>query len=155
MTAEEHNKTLATLYFVYAGIHGLTLIALLLLVFAVQSATSAGNLLSSFWITISLVVFLVLLFVVGIWPLLVGFGLRKRRSWVKPLGIPLAVISMVNIPIGTALGIYTIKFFRSAGGAKLYGGTALTATESELQEAELQDAMSGAKPLMTWADRLK
>jgi len=150
MTAEEHNKTLATLYFVYAGIHGLTLIALLLLVFAVQSATSAGTLLSSFWMIISLAVFLVLLFVAGVWPLVVGLGFRKRRSWVKPLGIPLAIISMVNIPIGTALGIYTIKFFRSEGGAKLYGGRASTATDSELHEA-----MSGAKPLMNWADRLK
>ncbi|HKP36382.1 MAG TPA: hypothetical protein VJT71_05950, partial [Pyrinomonadaceae bacterium] len=133
MTPEEHNKTLATLYFVYAGIHGLTLIALLLLAFAVQSAT--GNLLSSFWMMISLVVFLVLLFVVGIWPLLVGFGFRKRRSWVKVVGIPLAVVSMANIPIGTALGIYTIKFLRSPGGAKLYGGKASNETDHDLQEA--------------------
>lgn len=150
MNAEEHNKTLATLYFVYAGIHGLTLIALLMLVFAVQSATGAANLMSSFWMTISLLVFLVLLVAVGIWPLLVGFGFKKRRSWVKPLGIGLAIVSMLNIPIGTALGIYTIKFFRSPDGIRLYGGKASTATDSELQEA-----MGGAKPLMNWADRLK
>jgi hypothetical protein len=150
VTAEEHNKTLATLYFVYAGIHGLTLIALLMLVFVVQSATGAGSLMSSFWMTISLVIFLVLLFAVGIWPLVVGFGFKKRRSWVKPLGIGLAVVSMVNIPIGTALGIYTIKFFRSQGGIQLYGGQASTATDNELQEA-----VGGAKPLMNWADRLK
>jgi hypothetical protein len=150
LTAEEHNKTLATLYFVYAGIHGLTLIALLMLVFAVQSATGGTKLLSSFWMTISLIIFLVLLFVVGLWPLLVGFGFKKRKPWVKPVGLLLAIVSMVNIPIGTALGIYTIKFFRSEGGIKLYGGKASTASEGDLH-----DAMSGAKPLMKWAERMK
>jgi hypothetical protein len=150
LTAEEHNKTLATLYFVYAGIHGLTLIALLMLVFVVQSATGGSNLLSPFWMTVSLISFLVLLFVVGLWPLLVGFGFKKRKPWVKPVGLLLAIVSMVNIPIGTALGIYTIKFFRSEGGIMLYGGKASTASEGDLQ-----DAVSGAKPLINWAERMK
>ncbi len=150
MTAEEHNKTLATLYFVYAGIHGLTLIALLLLVFAVQSATGASRFFSTFWMTVSLVIFLVLLVVAGIWPLLIGLGFKKRKRWVKPLGLPLAVVSMINIPIGTALGVYTIKFFRSEGGVRLYGGKATTTGD-----VELQNAMGGAKPLMNLADRLK
>jgi hypothetical protein len=147
MTAEEHNKTLATLYFVYAGIHGLTLIALLMLVFAVQSAFAF---LSPFWFTMGAIVFVFLLMIVGILPLLAGFGFKKRARWVKPLAYPLAIISMVNIPIGTALGVYTLKFFRSEGGARIYGGKASMASD-----AELHDALSGTKPLMNWADRMK
>jgi hypothetical protein len=135
---------------VYAGIHGLTLIALLLLAFAVQTATSGVALFSPFWLTVSLVVFFILLIVVGIWPLLVAFGFRKRKRWVKPLGFALAIISMVNIPIGTALGVYTIRFFRSEGGVRLYGGKGTTASD-----AELHDAMGGAGPLLNWGDRLK
>lgn len=150
MTAEEHNKTLGTLYFVYGGIHGLTLAALLLLVFAVQTATSGGKLFSPVVMTIGGVVFVVLLLVVGLLPLLAGFGFRKRKRWVKPLGIGLGIISMINVPIGTALGIYTLKFFRSDGGARLYGGPSSTAGDGELQ-----DAMRGTRPLMNWADRLK
>jgi len=38
MTAEEHNKTLATLYFIYGAMHGLTLAGLLLLVLGVKLA---------------------------------------------------------------------------------------------------------------------
>jgi hypothetical protein len=49
MTAEEHNKTLATLYFIYSGIHGLTLIGLLLLVLVVKFATPALRLVSTRW----------------------------------------------------------------------------------------------------------
>src|SRR6266849_5161974 len=150
MTAEEHNKTLATLHFIYGAMHGLTLLGLLLLVFVVNLASPAANLISTFWIALSVVVFVVLLFAVGLLPLLVGYGLMKRRRWAKPLGVSLAIISLINIPIGTALGIYTFKFFKSAGGIKLYGGGVSTAGESELQ-----DALRGAQPLVNWADRLK
>ncbi|SRR5258707_5989240 len=150
MTAEEHNKTLATLHFIYGGMHGLTLLGLLLLVFVFVMGSPAANSISAFWLAVSVFVFVVLLFAVGLLPLLVGYGLTKRRRWAKPLGIVLAVVSLINIPIGTALGIYAFKFFRSEGGIKLYGGKAST-----VKERELQDAAQGAQPLMKWADRLK
>src|SRR5438128_11322753 len=98
----------------------------------------------------SAIVFIVLLLLVGILPLVVGMGFTKKRRWAKPVGSALAVASMINIPIGTALGIYTLKFFRSEGGIKLYGGRTSSAGEDELQ-----DALRGAKPLMNWAERLK
>jgi hypothetical protein len=147
MTAEEHNRTLATLHFIYGGMHGLTLLGLLLMVIVLMTASPAASSISAFWIAVSVVVFVVLLFAVGLLPLLVGYGLMKRRRWAKPLGICLAIISLINIPIGTALGIYTFKFFKSAGGVKLYGGGVSTASESELQ-----DALHGAQPLMNWAN---
>src|ERR1700687_4830704 len=146
MTAEEHNKTLATLYFVYGGIHGLTLVALLLLVF-VAMATPAADLISPRLAAIGIILFLVLLLIAGLFPLLVVYGFLKRKSWVKPLSLTVAIISLVNIPIGTALGIYTSKFFRSDGGIKLYGGKSATAGEGDLQ-----DALKGAQPLMSLAD---
>ncbi len=150
MTAEEHNKTLATLHFIYGAMHGLTLLGLLLLVFVFMMASPAASSISASWIAVSVVVFLVLLFAVGLLPLLVGYGLRKHRRWAKPIGIVLAVVSLINIPIGTALGIYTFKFFRSEDGIKLYGGGASSASESELQEA-----LHGAQPLMNWAKRTR
>ena len=150
MTGEEHNKTLATLWFIYGAMHGLTLLGLLLLVLIVKLSVSDAITLSGFWIAISVITFLVLLMVVGVLPLLVGFGFRKRSRRLKPLAQALAIISLVNIPIGTALGIYTIKFFRSEAGIRLYGGKG-----SSTSESELKDAMHGAKPLMNWANRSK
>jgi phosphoglycerol transferase MdoB-like AlkP superfamily enzyme len=149
MTAEEHNKTLATLYFVYSGIHGLTLIGLLLLVLVLKLATPATEFMSSFWLFVGVIVFVILFLAVGLLPLIVGYGFRKRASWLKPIAYLTAVLSLLNIPIGTALGIYTIKFFRSEAGVKLYGG------EAASTESELKNAMHGAQPLMNWADRLK
>jgi len=150
MTTEEHNKTLATLYFIYGAMHGLTLAGLLLLVLAVKLAAVGSSSISTFWIGIGVLVFIVLLLLVGLLPLVEGYALKKHKRWARPFGIILAVISLINIPVGTALGIYTIKFFRSEGGVRLYGGRAATASD-----AELRDALKGSQPLMNLADRLK
>ena len=150
MTGEEHNKTLATLWFIYGAMHGLTLLGLLLLVLIVKLSVSDAITLSAFWIAISVIAFVVLLMFVGVLPLLVGFGFRQRSRWLKPSAQALSIVSLINIPIGTALGIYTIKFFRSYAGTSLYGGKGSSATE-----AELSDAMRGAQPLMNWANRSK
>jgi hypothetical protein len=150
MTAEEHNKTLGTLHLIYGAIHGLTLVGLLILILFVVLATPAAANLSTLWMVISGLIITVVFIVVGLLPVIVGYGFRRRARWVKPVGIILAVLSMVNIPIGTALGIYTIKFFRSSAGVELYGGTVASTTEGELK-----GAMDGAQPLMKFADRLK
>ena len=150
MTAEEHNKTLATLYLIYSGIHGLTLVGLLLLVLVVKFATPAVEVITPTALALGSVAFVILFLAVGLLPLLVGYGFRKRAAWVKPLGTIVAIISLVNIPIGTALGVYTMKFFRSAAGRALYGGQGTRASDDELK-----DAMRGTQPLMNWADKLK
>jgi len=150
MTGEEHNKTLATLWFVYSGIHGLTLIGLLLLVLVVNFTTPAAELITSFWLSVGGFAFVVLFLIVGLLPLMVGYGFRKRASWLKPVAFVTAILSFVNIPIGTALGIYTLKFFRSEAGVKLYGGRRASTAEDELK-----NAMHGAQPLMNWAKRVK
>jgi hypothetical protein len=150
VNAEEHNKTLATLYLIYSGIHGLTLIGLLLLVVVVKFATPAAEIISTTTVAIGGVVFVILFLAVGLLPLIVGCGFRKRAGWVKPLATLVAIISLVNIPIGTALGVYTMKFFRSEAGRALYGGKGVSASDDELK-----DAMRGAQPLMNWADKLK
>jgi hypothetical protein len=149
MTAEEHNKTLSTLYFVYGAIHGLTLLALLGLVLIFKFASVAGELLSASVMMIGAIVFVLLMLLVGILPFVAAIGFKQRRAWVKPLAIGLALVSLVNLPIGTALGIYTIKFFRSAG-VELYGGQA-TATDAN----ELENALNRAKPLMNVGERIK
>lgn len=49
--------------------------------------------------------FLVLLSVPGI---IGGIGLLKHKPWARILVLILAVLDLLNIPIGTAVGIYTI-----------------------------------------------
>ena len=148
MTAEEHNQTLALLHFIYAGIHGLTLAALVLLIFVARSASPISLSISAFWIKFGIIAFVIVLVAVVLLPLLAGYGLRKRKRWAKPITIVSGVVSMINIPIGTALGIYAIKFLSSAAGSTLYGGSGAAS------EMELQHAFQRTKRLTDLADRL-
>jgi hypothetical protein len=40
--------------------------------------------------------------------LLAGYGLLKRKKWGQILGIVVGALSLFNIPVGTALGAYTL-----------------------------------------------
>src|SRR5215471_3146935 len=150
MTAAEHNKTLATLWFVYGAMHGLTLLGLLLLILVIKLSVSEAISMSGGWLALSAITFLVLMMVVGLLPLVIAVGFRKRAGWLKSSAVALSIVSLINVPIGSALGIYTIKFLRSSAGVSIYGGTAPSATDAELAEA-----MRGAQPLMSWANKSK
>jgi hypothetical protein len=46
------------------------------------------------------------LVVTSVASVLCGWGLLQRRRWARILGIVLSAVSLINFPIGTALGIY-------------------------------------------------
>ncbi|HCA81538.1 MAG TPA: hypothetical protein DEP53_17540 [Bacteroidetes bacterium] len=52
-----------------------------------------------------LAIFLLILSVPGI---IGGIGLFKRKEWARILVLVLSVLHLVNIPIGTGIGIYSI-----------------------------------------------
>jgi len=49
-----------------------------------------------------------LLVVLGIPGLVAGAGLLARKSWARILAIVVGILGLVNIPIGTAIGVYTL-----------------------------------------------
>jgi hypothetical protein len=48
-----------------------------------------------------------ILVVVSIPGIITGWGLLKRKSWSRPLAIVIGFLSLMNVPFGTALGVYT------------------------------------------------
>ncbi|MCP4581123.1 MAG: hypothetical protein GY839_05860 [candidate division Zixibacteria bacterium] len=48
------------------------------------------------------------LLVVSLPAIIGGVGLLKKQNWARILVLILAFLNLINIPIGTALGIYTI-----------------------------------------------
>jgi hypothetical protein len=50
----------------------------------------------------------VLVLVKGALGFLAGWGLLQREAWARMLTVVLAFLSLFNIPLGTALGIYTL-----------------------------------------------
>jgi hypothetical protein len=49
-----------------------------------------------------------------------GWGLMERQPWARPLTLVLGFVSLINIPLGTALGIYTIWVLMSSEAGEEY-----------------------------------
>jgi len=49
-----------------------------------------------------------------------GLGLRKRKNWARILVIILGFLNLPAIPLGTALGIYTLSILLKEDTAKLF-----------------------------------
>jgi hypothetical protein len=49
-----------------------------------------------------------------------GVGLLERRSWARVLAIVLGIISLIHMPFGTALGIYTLWVLMPAESEREY-----------------------------------
>ncbi|HBL29198.1 MAG TPA: hypothetical protein DD490_20395 [Acidobacteria bacterium] len=63
--------------------------------------------------------FLVLLSLPG---LFAGYGLLKRRPWARILAIVVGALHLYNMPLGTALGIYTFVILADAKADGLFRG---------------------------------
>lgn len=50
-----------------------------------------------------------------------GWGLLQRDSWARPLALVLAFLSLLNLPFGTALGIYTLWVLLPGSAGEEYG----------------------------------
>lgn len=50
----------------------------------------------------------ILMVLLGLPGIVAGYGLLTRRSWARTLTIVLGVLGLVNFPVGTAIGIYTL-----------------------------------------------
>ncbi len=53
-----------------------------------------------------------------------GIGLLQRRPWARILAIVLGVIALLNIPLGSGLGVYTLWALFSPESQKEYEGMA-------------------------------
>ena len=56
--------------------------------------------------------------------LLAGYGLLKRHSWARGLALVLGFLNLFQVPIGTALGIYTFWVLLKDEAASHFTGTA-------------------------------
>lgn len=66
--------------------------------------------------------FVVFLLAVSLPGLITGIGLLKFQSWARIVGIVLAAINLINIPFGTALGIYGLWVLLNKETEALFAG---------------------------------
>ena len=63
---------------------------------------------------------LVLLFVLSVPGIVAGVGLLSYQPWSRILTIVLSILNLVNIPFGTALGVYGLWVLFTTEGAQLF-----------------------------------
>ena len=68
------------------------------------------------------IVGLIFFAVVGLPGLLAGYGLLKQKKWGQILGIVVGILSLFNIPIGTAIGGYTLFVLFQDSANAYFGG---------------------------------
>ena len=103
------SKQINLISYLYIGVGILTLLGAIITTIAI----AGGGLLSEDETAIavtSTVGFVIGGFIalMGIFSLVAGVGLLKRRSWARTLTIIVSVVNLLNFPIGTALGGYAL-----------------------------------------------
>lgn len=122
-----HVKVLGVLYI---ALSGMALSVALFLMFAVGTASSIVGLSAdpgdaAVALPIiglagsALVIFLLALALPG---LIVGIGLLKVAPWARIAGIVLAILHLINIPLGTVLGIYALWVLFNRDTERLFTG---------------------------------
>lgn len=64
----------------------------------------------------------VMLLVVSLPGVVTGFGLLKFQPWARIVGIVLAIIQLVHIPLGTLFGIYALWVLLNKDTERLFAG---------------------------------
>jgi hypothetical protein len=69
-----------------------------------------------------------MLIVLALPGLIAGWGLLAYKPWARILGLVLSVLNLLNIPVGTALGIYGLWVLFNKDTERLFSRTAITTT---------------------------
>ena len=106
---QQHITVLGWIYIVWGALIALVGVLILLgagiagVAAGAQGEASAGLLAGGIGFVIA-----VFVLVLSLPSIIAGWGLLKRKSWSRLLSIVLGALNLLNIPVGTALGVYTI-----------------------------------------------
>jgi len=68
--------------------------------------------------------FAAILFVASIVGIIGGIGVLKRKEWGRILTLIISFLNLLHIPIGTALGVYTLWVLMNDQSVKIFNPTA-------------------------------
>lgn len=123
MTPEQHNKYLGLAHLAYGVIHSLMGLVIGVAVFIIISTAPASPRGDQpplgFFIAMAC---FVLVFSIG-WclpSLIAAYAFLKKKSWAKNAGLVAGVFAAAQMPLGTAVCVYTFWFLFSPPGRLLY-----------------------------------
>ena len=103
---ERHINVVAALH-IGMSIMGI-LIGILVFIVLCFAGDLSGDQQAQFILSIIAKVIIGLMLLLSIPGIIAGIGLFKRKEWARILTLIISVIDLVNFPVGTAVGIYSI-----------------------------------------------
>jgi hypothetical protein len=122
-TTTDHNKILGIMHLAYAAFNLLVMTITMLFLFgmfAAMAANQRGGVMPAGIAVVVMIFVFALNLIFTIPSVVAGFAMLKRKGWAKVAGIIAAVVEALNIPLGTALAVYTFWFLFSDRGKALY-----------------------------------
>jgi hypothetical protein len=119
---QEHVRLLGILWLALSAMNvlGAAVLYVLANTFFVHLPEISGQQAATAWLHPFLSFIAILMFAKGAIGFLAGWGLLQRESWARMLSIVLALLALLNIPFGTAVGIYTLWVLLPAGAHAEY-----------------------------------
>jgi hypothetical protein len=123
LTPDQHNKYLGFAHLAYAALHALmgVFFGVMMIVMFSTIPPGAGQPPPppAFFIVMACFFFV---FTVGwtIPSMVAAYALLKRKKWAKTAGIVAGVFAATQMPVGTAVSVYTFWFLFSEPGRSLY-----------------------------------
>lgn len=103
---ERHITLLGTLYIIFSALFLIGAVVFFLII--TTAGIFSGDETAMFVTGIIGIVISSFLFLVAIPGIIGGIGLLKRKQWARILILIIGILNLLNVPVGTILGIYTI-----------------------------------------------
>jgi hypothetical protein len=124
MTSQDHNKVIGIMHLIWGGFNALTMLIIVPVFFAlgdiIRNDPNTPPEMKNFFIIFG-IIFAAIAVLLGIPPLIAGYGMLKRKSWARVAGIVSACLTAMSFPFGTALCVYTM-WFMFTDGERFYRG---------------------------------
>jgi hypothetical protein len=116
---QDHVKIIGILWIVFGALSLIAAMFIFLILFGVSFIPDMGDVAPAVLRIVGVAVgsFLGLL---GLPKIIGGIGLLKQQEWARILILAISFISLINIPFGTALGIYSIIVLFNQETVKLF-----------------------------------
>ena len=117
---EHHVHLLGIFWIVYSVLHGIAGVVLMILANTLFGPVGRLDIGAPAFLQPLLSVIGILLIIKGIVGVAAGYGLTQRVPWARITAVVLGFLALLNVPFGTALGIYTIWVLLSPGADTQY-----------------------------------
>ena len=138
MTPDEHNKWLGYAHLAYASLHaamGVFFGVMMAVIFITVPSSPRQQPPPPAFIAIMFAFILVMMVGWVVPSIIASYALLKRKRWAKTASIVAGVFAAAQMPLGTAVAVYTFWFTFGEMGRRLYDQSkALPAPDSEVKD---------------------